>query len=44
MPDLIELRNEGLFCPHGAFYIDPWRPVQRAVTSVSRPTEASHAT
>ncbi len=29
--DLIELRNEGLFCPPGAFYIDPWRPVERAV-------------
>jgi putative mRNA 3-end processing factor len=29
--DLIELRNEGLFCPAGSFYIDPWRPVERAV-------------
>jgi putative mRNA 3-end processing factor len=29
--DLIELRNEGLFCPPGSFYIDPWRPVERAV-------------
>ena len=29
--DLIELRDEGLFCPPGAFYIDPWRPVERAI-------------
>jgi putative mRNA 3-end processing factor len=24
-------RAEGLYCPPGDFYIDPWRPVQRAV-------------
>ena len=24
-------RPEGLFCPPGNFYIDPWRPVNRAV-------------
>ena len=29
--DLIVLRREGLYCPRGDFYIDPWRPVQRAV-------------
>jgi putative mRNA 3-end processing factor len=29
--DLIVLRREGLYCPSGDFYIDPWRPVQRAV-------------
>jgi putative mRNA 3-end processing factor len=29
--DLVELREEGLFCPSGSFYIDPWRPVERAV-------------
>ena len=29
--DLIELRPQGLYCPPGDFYIDPWRPVQRAV-------------
>jgi putative mRNA 3-end processing factor len=27
---LIE-RPEGLFCPAGGFYIDPWQPVERAV-------------
>ncbi len=29
--DLIVLRPEGLFCPAGGFFIDPWRPVERAV-------------
>jgi putative mRNA 3-end processing factor len=31
IPDLIVARPEGLYCPAGDFYIDPWRPVQRAV-------------
>ncbi|KKW67595.1 mRNA 3'-end processing factor [Lampropedia cohaerens] len=31
MSDLIELRPAGLYCPAGDFYIDPWRPVARAV-------------
>jgi putative mRNA 3-end processing factor len=31
MDDLIVARPEGLYCPAGDFYIDPWRPVQRAV-------------
>jgi putative mRNA 3-end processing factor len=29
--DLIVHRPEGLYCPQGDFYIDPWRPVERAV-------------
>ncbi len=29
--DLIVQRPEGLYCPPGDFYIDPWRPVPRAV-------------
>lgn len=29
--DLIVQRHEGLYCPAGDFYIDPWRPVDRAV-------------
>ena len=29
--DLVCLRPEGLYCPAGDFYIDPWRPVGRAV-------------
>ena len=31
MQDLIVQRPEGLYCPPGDFYIDPWRPVDRAV-------------
>ena len=29
--DLVVRRPEGLYCPPGGFYIDPWRPVERAV-------------
>jgi putative mRNA 3-end processing factor len=29
--DLIIRRPEGLYCPPGDFYIDPWRPVPRAI-------------
>ena len=29
--DLVIERPEGLYCPPGDFYIDPWRPVERAV-------------
>ncbi|MBO6938689.1 MAG: ligase-associated DNA damage response exonuclease [Deltaproteobacteria bacterium] len=28
---LLQLTNEGLFCPAGGFHIDPWEPVERAV-------------
>jgi putative mRNA 3-end processing factor len=28
---LIEFTDHGLYCPQGAFYIDPWRPVDKAV-------------
>lgn len=28
---LLERRPEGLYCPAGDFFIDPWRPVARAV-------------
>ena len=31
MEDLVVQRPEGLYCPAGDFYIDPWRPVARAV-------------
>ena len=30
-PDLVVQRPEGLYCPPGDFYIDPWRPVPRAI-------------
>ncbi|MBC7729111.1 MAG: ligase-associated DNA damage response exonuclease [Microbacteriaceae bacterium] len=29
--DLVIARPQGLYCPAGDFYIDPWRPVHRAV-------------
>lgn len=29
--DLVILRREGLYCPQGDFYIDPWQPVENAV-------------
>lgn len=31
MADLVVQRPEGLWCEAGAFYIDPWRPVARAL-------------
>jgi putative mRNA 3-end processing factor len=29
--DMVIVRREGLYCVPGQFYIDPWRPVERAV-------------
>ncbi len=29
--ELLTLSSSGLYCPAGDFYIDPWRPVKRAV-------------
>ncbi|HSW08554.1 ligase-associated DNA damage response exonuclease [Aquabacterium sp.] len=31
MDELVVTRTAGLYCPAGDFYIDPWRPVDRAV-------------
>ncbi|MEO7909333.1 MAG: ligase-associated DNA damage response exonuclease [Roseiflexaceae bacterium] len=30
---LIQLTDSGLYCAAGGFYIDPWRPVERAVVT-----------
>ena len=30
MADMVVVRKEGLYCVPGEFYIDPWRPVDRA--------------
>ena len=30
-PTQLKLTRKGLYCPAGDFYIDPWRPVDRAV-------------
>lgn len=44
---LLELNDNGLYCAAGDFYIDPWRPVRRAVVTHahadhSRPGSASY--
>src|SRR5215831_14509003 len=31
MHQLIEFTNKGLCCPQGKFYIDPWKPVDKAL-------------
>ncbi len=33
MPGLLELTPNGLYCSAGDFYVDPWRPVERAVVT-----------
>ena len=40
--DLIVARSEGLYCPQGNFYIDPWRPVDRAVITHGHSDHARH--
>ncbi len=30
-PELLDLTEKGLYCAAGDFYIDPWKPVERAV-------------
>ena len=29
--DLLTFTDRGIYCPGGDFYIDPWRPVARAL-------------
>ena len=38
MQDLVVQRPEGLYCPPGDFYIDPWRPVEQNAHSSAQPT------
>lgn len=33
MSDLLRVTPSGLYCEEGDFYIDPWRPVERAVVT-----------
>jgi len=40
MADMVVVREQGLYCVPGQFYIDPWRPVERAV--ITHP-HADHA-
>ena len=28
---VLEFKPEGIYCSQGDFYIDPWRPVERAL-------------
>jgi putative mRNA 3-end processing factor len=40
--DLVISTDAGLYCPAGDFYIDPWRPVDRAVITHAHGDHASH--
>jgi putative mRNA 3-end processing factor len=31
MTSLLEFTDKGIYCPQGEFYIDPWRPVRKAL-------------
>jgi putative mRNA 3-end processing factor len=31
MADLLTFTDKGMYCPQGDFYIDPWKPVERAL-------------
>jgi len=42
MTDLVVQRPAGLYCPAGDFYIDPWRPVPRAVITHAHSDHARH--
>ncbi|MEM6459710.1 MAG: ligase-associated DNA damage response exonuclease [Planctomycetota bacterium] len=39
---MIEATNRGLFCEAGGFYIDPWRPVGRAVVTHAHSDHATY--
>ena len=39
--DLVTLEAAGLYCARGGFYIDPWRPVDRAVITHAHSDHAS---
>jgi putative mRNA 3-end processing factor len=31
VPDLLRVTKNGLYCPDGDFFVDPWRPVESAI-------------
>ena len=33
MPDLLQFTDKGIYCPRAGVYIDPWKPVERAIIS-----------
>ncbi len=41
-PDLVTVRPEGLYCQAGDFFIDPWRPVERALITHAHADHARH--
>src|SRR5262245_11118575 len=38
---LLELTDQGLYCPAGNFHVDPWQPVSRAVITHAHSDHAS---
>lgn len=40
MESLLQFTNKGIYCPEGKFYIDPWRPVKKALITH---THADHS-
>jgi putative mRNA 3-end processing factor len=41
MPDLLTPTDRGLYCALGDFYVDPWKPVDRAVVTHAHSDHAS---
>lgn len=41
MGELLVSTESGLYCPDGDFYIDPWRPVRRAIVTHAHSDHAS---
>lgn len=39
--DVLQFTDKGIYCPAGDFYIDPWKPVQRAVITHAHSDHAS---
>ena len=44
VPNLIQPTPDGLYCPAGDFYIDPWNPVTRAIVTHSHSDHARPGT
>ncbi len=42
MADLLTMTAAGLYCEVGDFFVDPWRPVQRAVVTHAHSDHAHH--
>lgn len=41
MRELLEFKESGIYCSAGDFYIDPWKPVQRAILTHAHADHAS---